>query len=174
MRMMRTKVFALLAAIMVVSAASIAACTPSSAAGNADGVWCYLPRKGQAETVKVVDNNHILSGQYDGSWTGTFAGSSEEFGAAVIRSSGRRLYIGVVSFDSVDVGGKSGGLEMHVVGVKEDPNSEWEGSWVITDGTGEMEGLRGEGKWWGTGWQSDFEVCGELQYSVDELDFGLD
>jgi hypothetical protein len=77
-------------------------------------------------------------------------------------------------FDSVDVDGTSGGLEMYVAGGRLDRVSDWEGSWEITSGTGALEDLQGHGTWWGPGWQGNYSDCGMLNYSVEELDFESD
>lgn len=167
---MKTKLSAPLAIIMVLCVVWIAGCAPAAHVGDADGVWCYLPRKGEADIIKTVGRNAIYAMADDGDWTGTITGSSEDYGTVMIRSSGQRLYIGVISFASVDVGGRSGGLEMHVIGELQDTGSDWKGTWAITDGTGDLEGTTGRGSWWGTGWQSDYEECGVLHYSVEELD----
>ena len=84
---------------------------------------------------------------------------------------GRVLYIGTVSFASVDVGGTSGGLEMYITGERVNNVSDWEGEWVITSGTGALEDLQGQGTWWGSGGEGNYFDCGEYYYSVDNIDF---
>ena len=96
---------------------------------------------------------------------------SRENGFVVFQNStGRGLFIAVVTFNSVDVGGKSGGLEMYVIGDRPDKKTDWEGTWVITDGTGELADLKGEGDWWGPGYQDYPEECGVIYYSAGNLD----
>lgn len=100
-------------------------------------------------------------------------GASEDFGLVLEHSSGRALFIGTVSFAAVDVDGTSGGLEMYITGERQNDVSdiEWEGSWVITSGTGALEDLRGQGTLWGIGWQGNYSGCGVIYYAVDELGF---
>ena len=42
---------------------------------------------------------------------------------------------------------------------------DWKGQWLIIEATGGLEGLHGQGKWWGPGWQGDPEVHGVVYYS---------
>ncbi len=144
--------------------------------GDADGIWCYTPNTTN-DFLKVADNNYYEALGYESDWTGTFTGASEDFGMSVMHSSGavrfpgRGIFIGTVSFASVDVDGTSGGLEMYVIGERPNHVTDWEGSWVITSGTGALEDLQGQGTWWGPGWQGNFSDCGVIYYSVDDLDF---
>ena len=57
--------------------------------------------------------------------------------------------------------GKSGTLEMSVVGKRPEGATEWEGKWVILSGTEELATLRGQGTWWGPG-ASEFGVWGDI------------
>jgi hypothetical protein len=169
---MRSWKLCLLSAIAVLSVLSIAACTSSAAAQKADGEWCYLPHQGELKIIKSFNHGSITMGTYDGDWSGRIRGSSDDLGAALRRSSGRKHYIGVVTFTSAEIDGKSGALEMYVTGGKPDFNTEWEGEWVITDAGGDLENVQGHGTWWGTGWQGNWDECGTVSYAVDELDFG--
>ncbi len=63
---------------------------------------------------------------------------------------------------------------MYVTGERPNHLSDWEGEWVITSGTGELEDLHGQGTWWGLGWQGNYSDCGVLYYSADDLDFESD
>ena len=179
---MKKNLFVLLAVIMVLSLMSITACAGSPEdEDDTDGVWCYTPQSSPThDFLKVADHNRFMALSYESDWTGTFTGASEDYGMLVEHSSGighyrgRMLYIGTVSFASVDVDGKSGGLEMYVTGQRLNNVSDWEGSWVITSGTGALEDIRGQGTWWGLGWQGNYSDCGVLYYSVIDLDFEPD
>jgi len=129
---------------------------------NAGGLWLYIPT---IEDERSANGNTILTITEEGIWSGTFEGISTEEGTVVIHSSGSRFFRGTVSFDEVWVDGKSGALEMRVVGSSPDVSAGWEGKWVILGGTGELATLRGQGTWWGLGWLGDPTVPGEIPYS---------
>jgi hypothetical protein len=81
------------------------------------------------------------------------------------------LYVGTVSFTLINNDGRSSDLEMRIIGRSFDANSDWQGRWVITGGTGALEGLRGYGAWWGYGLNpTKPEECGVIHYSVDGMD----
>jgi hypothetical protein len=163
----------ILAVIMVLSLMSIPACAEQSEDEVvADGVFCYLPRPRDASSdfLKVADHNYYSAESDVGEWTGVFTGTSEDYGMTISHSEGRVIFIGTVLFDTVDVDGTSGGLEMYLTGEKPDKVSDWEGSWLITSGTGALEDIQGHGSWWGPGWQGNFSDCGVLNYSVEDLD----
>jgi len=88
----------------------------------------------------------------DGAWLGTFEGDSVDTGWIVMHTH-RWFFNSTVSFESVEVLGKEGGLEMRVNGwlPVEDPSapdySLNEGTWVITTATGDLRGLTGRGSW---------------------------
>lgn len=179
MNKMKKNLIVLLTVIVVLFLISITACADSTEEENdTDGVWCYTPNTTDDFT-KVSGHNYYSALGYESDWTGTFTGASEDFGMVVMhspgvkRSSGRALFIGTVSFASVDVDGTSGGLEMYVSGerVNNISDTDWEGNWVITSGTGALEDLRGQGTWWGPGWQGNYSDCGVIYYSVEDLDF---
>ena len=81
---------------------------------------------------------------------------------------GLAVFVDLIAFDSVEVDGKSGGLELYISG--EGTIGEWDGNWTIVNASGELEGLSGHGKWWGPGFLG--EGCGETFYSVEELEEG--
>lgn len=129
---------------------------------NAEGLWQYLP---SATLIRVADGNTFLDITETGQWSGTFSGESTEEGTVVQHSSGLVSFKGKVSFVG-DVGDKSGTLEMRVVGSKPDPGSEWEGTWVIISGTGDLSTLHGQGTWWGPGWSpANPTKWGDIYYS---------
>jgi hypothetical protein len=170
-RKMKKKLFVLLAVIMALTMVSVPALAgpPEDAGGD----WYYMPA---ALGVKVAGDNTFLTITDVSNWNGTFHGQSEDcevledcavsedYGTVVIHSSGDAFYKGVNIFPSVTVKGRTGRLEMRVNGLKK-AGSDWKGMWVITSGEGELAGLRGQGTWWGPGWQGDPEEWGEIHYS---------
>jgi len=127
---------------------------------TAEGLWQYKPT---VLAVRVADGNTFLTTKEEGKWAGTFEGTSTEDGKVVIHSSGSWSFRGTVSFDG-EVNGKSGKLEMHVVGSKPDAVTDWEGKWVILSGTDGLATLRGQGTWWGPGAPAPGE-WGDIYYS---------
>ena len=63
-----------------------------------------------------------------------------------------RWYTAIATFEYFIVDGKSGGLVMRLHGKSGEPGTEWSGKWVILKGTGELEGIHGQGTWSGLGW----------------------
>jgi hypothetical protein len=139
---------------------------------TAEGLWRYLPTTN--ETVRVAGGNTFIYAEEVGEWTGTFEGESTEVGVVVIHSAGFASFKGIVSLVG-SVGGKSGTLEIQVVGKKPDllPGTEWDGKWVILSGTGDLANLRGHGTWWGPGWQGDPTEWGNIPYA-GEIHFDPD
>ncbi len=149
-------------------------------AADADGTWCYLPGPPSPADFDFgyrVGENNFFTGSYESDWTGTFTGSSHDNGLVVWRNfpaAGPAMFVDLITFDSVRVGGKTGGLELYLYGETE--TGYWTGPWFIAGASGELAGLEGRGKWWG--WQGDSDPgCAEgyipVQYSVDDLR-GLD
>jgi len=86
-------------------------------------------------------------------------------------------FVDAASFAEVEVGGKVGGLEMDAIGDRPDATSDWRGTWVVTSATGDLEGLRAHGTFWGPGWlppDGGTDECpegmGVIYYSVDEFE----
>ena len=158
---MKKKLFVLLAIVMVLSIVSIT--TFAGPPEDAEGVWYYRPTGPPGE--KFAGGNTFLTISDEGYWTGTFAGDSTDIGKVAIHSKGHWIYKGVVTFASVTVAGKTGGLEMRVQGRRPNALAEWDGKWVITGSSGDLAGLQGQGTWWGPGWLGDPTVYGIVSYS---------
>jgi hypothetical protein len=130
---------------------------------DAGGVWKYLPTPGDS---RFAGCNRFLNTTEVGKWPGTFVGDSTEVGKIVFHCSGSMSLNAIVSFVDVKVGGKSGGLEMSAVGTRPAGDSEWYGYWVILSGTGELATLRGQGTWWGPGYNpAEPHVWGHIEYA---------
>lgn len=135
------------------------------------GEFCYLPRPRNPSTdyVRLLGNSELFTQSDVGNWTGTFTGTSEDYGMEIHHFTNRDIFIGIASFEDIEIDGKSGGLEMYLMGEKPNLDSDWLGTWVITLGTGELADIQGHGSFWGPGWHYSYSKCGELEYSVDEL-----
>jgi len=142
---MKKTCLTLITVFMVLSMLSIAA--HAGPPTTAEGLWQYKPT---IVDVRVAGGNTFLSTTEEGIWTGTFEGDSTEDGTVVIHSLGFWSFNAIVSFQG-EVNGKSGTLEMSVVGSRPDVFADWQGKWVILSGTGDLATLHGQGTWWGPG-----------------------
>ena len=158
---MKKKLIVLLAVIVMLLIVSIPVL--AGPLEDADGVWCYTPDSIAVE--KVAGGNEFWATSETAVWTGTFDGESVDHCRAVIHSSGAWWGVCEISFDSVTVGGENGALDMFAIVRRPSVFAEWDGSWTITAGTGDLKGLRGEGTMSGPGWQGNPKICGEINYS---------
>ncbi len=156
---MNRKLILIFSVLMVLSMASISALGAlSSGRGHAaSGVWCYLPTgvlpaELPAEEYLGDPAKQFLSAAYISEWSGMFTGLSTDYGLAVAHDGVPILFIGTSSFTDVQVGRKVGGLEMDAIGDRPDATSDWRGRWIITSGSGDLEGIGGRGTFWGPGW----------------------
>ncbi len=124
--------------------------TPAQAhpPGNASGIWLYTPYLLEQHEAGCKT---IFKTMEEGVWSGTFVGTSTEYGRVRIECDGEWLFKAVALFDHVEIDGKSGQLKMLVWGSRPDATAEWFGYWVIKAGTGGLTNLRGEGTFWGPG-----------------------
>ncbi len=143
---------------------------------RADGIWCYTPQFDRLGPVALdpeyTGPKSFITTVEEAEWTGVFEGDSMDYGAVGIPSadSGPTTFAATVVFDSVDVRRRTGGLELDVSGIRRSDQSDWRGEWVITSGTGELEGATGYGDWWGPGYLTDTpDECGVIYYDVDRL-----
>ena len=116
---------------------------------------------------KVVGGNQFITATDAGYWSGTFNGESYDFCYAEIHNTGYTWSRCTVSFESVTVDGRTGGLEMDVLLWLPDwfdPGAVWDGTWVITGGSGDLAGLHGQGSMIGPGFKGP-PNCGEIDYS---------
>lgn len=166
--------------LLVLAVALLAASLPAQATPSdyVEGDWFYHPRLNEMEVVRVAGGNTFIKAIEDGRWSGAFQGSeacmgsddhncaaSVDHGTGIIHRSGRMTFLAWADFDSVTVNGITGSLEMRVTGSRPDPVTGWEGNWVITGGELHEMGLRGQGPWWGPGWQEEVGVWGVIHYS---------
>jgi hypothetical protein len=163
MTKMKKRLLVLLAVIVVLSMISIPALAGPPEA--ADGVWCYTPDLDSIVVEKVVGGNEFFTATETAVWTGTFDGESVDHCRAVIHRSGAWWGYCTISFASVTVGGKTDALEMFAMVRRPNAAADWDGTWVISGGSGALKNLRGQGTVSGPGWQGDPAVCGVIDYS---------
>jgi len=141
----------LLAAVTLVAALSVpAAVAARSTAPSrtslmpAEGTWTWVNTAW--EVWRVTDKAKYVSGSEDGTWTGTFEGTSvDTFGAKLWRhSAGGGLEAALdISFTGT-VEGKTGTLQILTWVSK---GEETCSPWTITSGTDELAMMRGYGTW---------------------------
>ncbi len=158
---MRKKMFLLTIMMIAVLLLALSAPVQAGPPEDAEGLWQYQPF---ILEVREAGCNTFVTTFENGIWTGTFDGTSTEDGQVVIHCSGAWSFKAIVTFHEVTVDGKSGTLEMSVVGGRPDATSDWEGKWVILGGTGEVSSLRGQGTWWGPGAQG-VGTWGDIYYA---------
>ena len=129
---------------------------------RAHGVWSYLPAT--APVIEPVGPHTFMKISDTGDWSGTISGYAADFGEVVVHESGPWYYFGTVPLESATVNGRTGMLLITVFGSRPDVITDWEGTWEIVSGTGELADLQGHGTWEGAGWQGDPEVPGEVTY----------
>jgi len=189
---MKKKLLILLAVIVLLAALSITALAGRPDVKNkADGLWCYKPVFEQIKPITFDPyegdpGKDFVQVPYVSEWTGFLSGSSMDYGLAIGHVidpgppvvSAPMLFIAASTFEDVEVDGVSGGLEMDTMGGI-NPSGEWMGTWVITSGTGDLEGFQASGIFWGPGWlppDGGTDECpegmGVVYYSVRELRYG--
>jgi hypothetical protein len=144
---MKKKLFVLLVVIMLLTIVTVPAFA-TKPDDNVEGRWCY--GNIVQEELKTSGGNIFYNLDDNGAWIGTFKGYSSDDGSTIVHSSGLTTFKSNVTFESVEVGGKTGGLEIRVNGwVLGEDISGYEGLWVITGATGDLSGLHGQGTWGG-------------------------
>jgi hypothetical protein len=107
-----------------------------------------------------ADGNLHLDTTEEGDWYGDLVGHSHDEPCRVVIHGANglpatdwdfRWYTSISTFEECTVAGRTGGLVMRLVGKSGGPGEEWSGHWVILKGTGELEGIHGQGTWWGLG-----------------------
>ena len=137
-----------LAATLFVPATTAAPSTSEHVLSReAAGTWSWV-NTGWDVWKTARDGTEYLSGTEDGTWTGTFEGSSSDTFAGEIHSDGSLWGLLSTSFEGT-VGGKSGTLEILTTWVvpERNPDAAMTGTWVIINGTDELANLRGKGTW---------------------------
>jgi len=108
---------------------------------------------------KMADGTVFLNTWEEGNWSGGIEGISRDEPCRVVihgadgfppTSFDFRWYTGISISEESIVDDKTGGLVIRLVG-KAEFGQMWHGKWVILSGTGELEGIHGQGTWWGLG-----------------------
>ncbi|MFO8036792.1 MAG: DUF4440 domain-containing protein [Anaerolineales bacterium] len=154
---------------------------------EADGYWCYVPVFDRLEPVTFDPyegdpGKEFFKVPYQSEWTGLISGESKGYGMLIGRvidpemPSEPFLFVDTESFTDAEIDSKVGGLHMDFFGNRDALGSDWKGTWIITGGTDELEGVSGEGTFWGPGWMpdADSEECGNmgLIYYEGVIEFG--
>ncbi len=150
--------FAVLGSFLLVATTPAAANSPVTGEG-------YLEYFANIVDMRTADGNTFMDTTENTVWYGTLSGTSFDVGKVVIHPSGNWNYRAIGDFTGT-VDGKSGTLQMLLVGSRPDAISEWQGTWVILSGTGELEDLHGQGTFWGLGYTGNPpDVPGRIDYA---------
>jgi len=150
-------VVTLAAAMFIPATAAAPPKVPAVSLRAASGLWTEVEVAWNVwkETPKGVQ---YASGTHDGTWTGTFEGSSVDDWGAQFWPDGT-YWIGLaISFEGT-VNEKEGTLEILFTGSLRSPDGTPSGKWVIISGTGDLANLHGQGTW-----SYDFDAEG-VRYS---------
>ncbi|MFN2292181.1 MAG: DUF3224 domain-containing protein [Anaerolineae bacterium] len=124
------------------------------------GDFTYMPTGCDYE--RWANGNQFVWDCHDtGDWdlNGAFAGTSTELYSIAFHGAAEggfmygyeyAFYRGNVTFDGF-VDGKEGTLEILFVGFSPGALDDWNGTWRILSGTGELANLHGQGVFWATG-----------------------
>ena len=145
-------------AFLLLQLAVVYAKPPTAVSGSFDYTF-------KTTGMREADGNLFLYATEDEIWEGDFTGTSHAVFRVEMFNSGfwnvwlRSSFTGTVL-------GKSGTLVIQLVG-KKPAEEDWHGQWVILSGTGELANLRGQGTWWGPG----FDAPGPDIYYMGQVHF---
>lgn len=135
-----------------------------------EGYLEYIPT---IVSTRSADGNIFMTTAEDSVYYGILSGTMTDTGKVIIHASGNWTYQAVGTFEGT-VAGKYGTLLMMSVGSRPDAFSEWQGTWVILSGTGELEHLHGQGTFWGLGYTGDppsapgrIDYAGQINFAPD-------
>lgn len=165
--MSATILICMVAALSVLLIPVVSATKPT----HVSGMLYYVPT---ITHVRWADSNLHLDTTEESDWTGDLVGQSHDEPCRVVIHDANgfpptdwdfRWYTAIATFDECTVGDRTGGLVMHLVGKSGEPGEDWFGQWVILGGTGELEGIHGQGTFGGPGFIPGIVVPGEIWYS---------
>ena len=131
---------------------------------RASGEWTYVSL---GKDIRSGEGYMFILGEETGTWTGTFTGTSHDYFQAVKQPSGVvYLSYGLIFFEGT-VDGRYGTLVISFA-PGENVGGEWSGKWKILSGTGDLENLSGQGKWWGP--SQDLDYKGRIYFEDDDYD----
>jgi len=129
----------------------------------------------EREDVQIRGNTvHILLRE-ESYWEGDIAGDAIDYPCRLVIHGSEvfpptsgfdfRWYTSIITFEegactvTTESGPVTGGLMMRLVGKDNGPGTEWTGKWVILKGTGDLEGITGQGTWSATGGVISYSGC---------------
>ncbi len=128
-----------------------------------EGNWQYAMN---IDSIRPAGDNMVLKVTETGSWTGDFSGSSTMQVSGVLHSKGFITFEGIIYFEG-SVLGKEGTLVIQYSGRVTSTN-EIVSQWIILSGTGDLDGLKGQGVLSGVGGPGDnLQYSGNVHYSPD-------
>jgi hypothetical protein len=132
----------------------------------AEGSFAYeITRGNSTGTGDIIAMNGRDRGTWEGAFEGTSTGEFKETGSPSGRS-----YEGTESFEGSVVDGKGrrwqGTLEIQLVGERGDRESEWQGTWEIIAGEGELANVGGGGTWTGPPHEMAVYYSGQIQFKA--------
>ena len=133
---------------LVLAAAPVVADPPTEVAGHWDYALLGPP------DVRVAGQNTFVHAMDEGTWTGSFVGTSiEEF--VVVEHRNHAFYKGEMVFEGC-VGDACGMMTIKTNGTLV-YGQDWVGHWVIQDATDGLEGLHGNGTFTGPPFSLDYK-----------------
>jgi hypothetical protein len=121
---------------LLVRTSPAAAGPPVSGGGQFDYIALFVD-------MRTADGNTFFITTEEAAWFGAFSGTSSDACTVVVHASGAWFYKAIGTITGT-VGVKSGTLEFSMVNARQDAFSEWQGTWVILNGTDELENPHGQ------------------------------
>ena len=169
---MKKKLFAIpvvIIILLVVLVPTFADIGKGESMNKYDGEWRYMPQSMDPLVTNNYGSQFALSTD-SAEWTGALEGESHDDCVSVLHTSGRWFGYCTASFASATIDGQTGGLELGITLLKVSPAEPWVGEWFITSGSGDLEGLEGEGTIWGHGYNPEEpDETGIIYYKVKKL-----
>jgi hypothetical protein len=134
------------AVISVIVVRSVLLTSEMAEPRSVEGSWAYEITETHAT---ALGDRTVITGRDQATWEGPLEGTSTGVFEEEADSSGAVSYEETVSFEGsveVEIGRRRHGtLEILYVGERQDRESDWEGTWDIVGGEGELANLRGGG-----------------------------
>jgi hypothetical protein len=152
--MMKKRLKTLLLVCLVLLTASLPAyaTTPAEVSGDFD----YLPTIVHDE---FRGGNWFVWATDVEWWSGDLVGTATSEYMAVFHRSGAATFSGKGVFEGSVLGSDTGTLEYQITGILQAGATEWQGSFVMGNGTGGLANAHVEGSWWGPGWPNPSPMC---------------
>ena len=149
---MRKKIIVTLACIL--TAISILYVIPVEARRytHVSGKWTY--RLTRDELMNEYNGYIFVYGEEEANWTGGLDGNSFDIFNLVVSPPIVRVN-GIIFFEG-SIGDREGTLVIKFVGRLNENYGLWRGTWIILEGTGELENAHGYGIWKGAPFNLDY------------------